>query len=47
MTPAAFVTAVSALTVDTLAYFAMAAVVITAIAAIWGVKKLIKLGNRS
>jgi len=47
MTPAAFATAVGLLSVDTTAYFALAAVVITAIAAIWGVKKLIKLGNRS
>jgi hypothetical protein len=34
-------------TVDVEPVFAMALIVITAIAAIWAIKKVIKLGNRS
>jgi len=34
-------------TVDTAPVFDLALIVITAIAAIWGIKKVIKLGNRS
>lgn len=47
MTPAAFTTAVSSLTLDTAAYLGFAAVIIAAITSIWGVKKLIRLGNKS
>lgn len=34
-------------TVDTAPVFTMATIVITAIASIWAIKKVIKLGNRS
>ncbi|MDA8326553.1 MAG: hypothetical protein M0033_10090 [Nitrospiraceae bacterium] len=34
-------------TIDTTPVFSMATIVITAIAAIWAIKKVIKLGNRS
>ncbi|OFW55153.1 MAG: hypothetical protein A2163_09640 [Actinobacteria bacterium RBG_13_35_12] len=44
---ATFAESIALLEVDTDPYFALALIVITAIAAIWGVKKLIKLGNRS
>ncbi len=33
--------------IDTTPVFSMATIVITAIAAIWAIKKVIKLGNRS
>lgn len=37
----------TAVTVDTAPVFVMAGIVITAIAGIWAIKKVIKLGNRS
>lgn len=37
----------STVTVDTSPVFAMALIVITALAAIWAVKKVIRLSNRS
>lgn len=37
----------SNVTLDTASVLALAAIVLTAIGAIWGIKKLIKLANRS
>lgn len=37
----------SDVTLDTASVLALAAIVLTAIGAIWGIKKLIKLANRS
>ena len=40
-------TVLSTLTLDTANYMTFAGVIVTAIAGIWAVKKVIKLGNRS
>lgn len=37
----------STLTIDLTTYFAFAVIVVTAIAAVWPVRKTVKLGNRS
>lgn len=37
----------SSVTVDTTPVFTLAGIIVTAIASIWAIKKVIKLGNRS
>lgn len=41
------VTFVDAITVDTAPVFALATIIVTALAGVWGIRKVIKLVNRS